>query len=621
MLLIFNLNVFKEATDRFLEIFDFKELKNFFQLYVDKNTKIFEDFSDSISDSIDNIQEVLSDKEQIKEALLTLLLNFITLFFNFLNYFLNIGVNILFLLMIFFNETFNATNLNIKYSKSSLLWIKFQKFLSKVKSILKNIYKKIVKWLNERKRKILLIFLIVLFSKGVVYQVLVEIIIFLVTYISAVFRFETYIAIMDIAKAILIFLLPYIESLSKGTIIVILIFIIFIRAFNRANYKLKKNHERLKIFAKDRLTQTTFINGAPGVGKTLLNVSLSLASEENFIDELELMMHEYQAKHPYLNFANIRTKDIDQEHQEYIDIYNFLLNRSSYLISNFAIYSPYFDEYSKIFDFNFMRKNIKSDIYALEEYTIISISELDKEYNSHDDMKIVGADGAATFFSTVSHDLKRTAKIFCDYQLKDQVPLRIRGNSEYFLTVKSRKKKYPVLLYLYYYPFILMDKLVSRLIFKYETKRKTINKNTKRKSLSKYKRNDYTLVYGILRSLQFQLNKIKNFFDKYWYFRITSILSEEDGGKGKSVAININLCDLKLDDQQLYDSTFLSHAYEQKKNTKFKDLDKFTSITPSIEELTKCNSRFYNKINGIKNEETEKKNNRGTNDDDDFITI
>ena len=66
----------------------------------------------------------------------------------------------------------------------------------------------------------------------------------------------------------------------------------------------------------------------------------------------------------------------------------------------------------------------------------------------------VGEDGAATFFSTVSHDLKRHVKIFVDYQLKDQVPLRIRGNAEYFLTIKKRSKKYPILLIIYYLPFL-----------------------------------------------------------------------------------------------------------------------------------------------------------------------
>nr|MCR5349939.1 hypothetical protein [Acholeplasmatales bacterium] len=60
---------------------------------------------------------------------------------------------------------------------------------------------------------------------------------------------------------------------------------------------------------------------------------------------------------------------------------------------------------------------------------------------------------------------------------------------------------------------------------------------------------------------------------------------------------NINICDLDINNQKLYDSTFLSYAYKEKKNYEFKDLDNFKSLTPSIEELNKCNSKFYNKIN------------------------
>ena len=123
-----------------------------------------------------------------------------------------------------------------------------------------------------------------------------------------------------------------------------------------------------------------------------------------------------------------------------------------------------------------MRVNKPTDIYPLDEYIVISLSEFDKEYNSHDNKKEVGEDGVATFFSTVSHNLKRYTKIFVDYQLKDQVPLRIRGNSEYFITIKDRKKKFPLLLFLYYLPIKGLSILVKKLITKYELKKRTISK-------------------------------------------------------------------------------------------------------------------------------------------------
>ena len=197
-----------------------------------------------------------------------------------------------------------------------------------------------------------------------------------------------------------------------------------------------------------------------------------------------------------------------------------------------------------------MRKNKKVDRYPLEEYIVISISELDKEYNSHDDMKAVGEDGAATFFSTVSHDLKRHVKIFCDYQLKDQVPLRIRGNSEYFYTIESRKKKYPILLYLYYLPFILIKKTLMSWISKYESKKKRINPKTERKGPAVFKRNDYTFIYAFLRHSLNTIDKICKWFDHFWYFKISGNLSYQDGVKGDKKNLNINLCDLEINNQK-----------------------------------------------------------------------
>lgn len=224
-------------------------------------------------------------------------------------------------------------------------------------------------------------------------------------------------------------------------------------------------------------------------------------------------------------------------------------------------------------------------------------TEFDKEYNSHDDKKAVGEQGAATFFSTVSHNLKRHTKIFVDYQLKDQVPLRIRGNSEYFITIKKREKKYPLLLMVYYLPFKLAFKLTRYYIKKYELRKRKIHRKSMRTSVAQYKRNDITLPYVVLRGLATSLKRVCDWFDSFYYFKLSTIVSQEGDLKGVKKKLNINLRDLNYNQQPLYDSTFLSYAYEQKKNEDFKNLDTFTQLTPSIEELEKCNSKFYNKIN------------------------
>ena len=100
-----------------------------------------------------------------------------------------------------------------------------------------------------------------------------------------------------------------------------------------------------------------------------------------------------------------------------------------------------------------------------------------------------------------------------------------------------------------------------------------------------------------LRNLNTTLSKICTWFEKYQYFKLTALKSQEGDEKGERITFNINLCDLHINNQKLYDSTFLSYAYEQKKNMPFSSIESFTRITPSIEELNKCNSKFYNKIN------------------------
>ena len=118
-----------------------------------------------------------------------------------------------------------------------------------------------------------------------------------------------------------------------------------------------------------------------------------------------------------------------------------------------------------------------------------------------------------------------------------------------------------------------------------------------RTSVAQYKRNDITLPYAVLRGLATSLKRVCDWFDSFYYFKLSTIVSQEGEIKGKKKKLNINVRDLSYNNQNLYDSTFLSYAYEQKKNTNFKDLPTFTQLTPPIEELDLCNSKFYNKIN------------------------
>ena len=597
-LLFLNLQSFHDTTIRFQDIFDITNLKTCFDNYLKANEPTYQQFEADCADKYNQVVEFISNLKFDKEMLLTILQNIANFIYMFLMYALNVGLNVLVIMFIFIRESIYGTNLKIKTSKPALILIKIRQFfifiINKIKQFLRFLLIKI----KEYKKHVFVAILVILISNGFLYRFLVELIIFVEAYIYHMFNFDINVIFESFLKAAITWALPILRRIPTFCWYLILYIILFLMGLGRANHKLRKNHERLKKIAHDGLTQTTFINGAPGTGKTLLNVSLSLASEEAYIDELEKKLLDYEAKYRFINFAEIREHpELYPEHQEYIDTLKMIKDRGTFLISNYAIYSPYFSEYSKIFNFDYMRKNIEAKEYPLEEYIVISLSEIDKEYNSHDNVKEVGTDGAHTFFSTVSHDLKRHCKIFCDYQLKDQVPLRIRGNAEWFINIKKRKLKMPFLIKLYYLPFKGIKLLIEKLITSYELKKKRITKETMRKSYGTYKRNDYNSIYYFLRNLNTTLTKICTWFEKYQYFKLTALKSQEGDEKGERITFNINLCDLHINNQKLYDSTFLSFAYEQKKNMDFKDIESFTQLTPSIEELNKCNSKFYNKIN------------------------
>lgn len=620
LLVISNIEQFKEITTRFLQIFRINDLKCFFEQHNITNEIIIEETIKEITDEvISTIDKITTPSKPFAEIMLDILNNVLNLTFNFLIYFANIGINILFILFIYFNETFNATKQKIKKTIPARIYLFIFGIISFLVSSLALIIKKTIKLVSDKRRIIGFNIALYLLFNSILYKIIIELLIFLLVYITRAINQQTYLLMLDLAKYLLILIYPFLKQIPAFIYIIIFMVLLYFKAISKAEFRLKKNHERLKEFVDKQLTQTTFLNGPPGSGKTLLNVSCSLASEEVYIDHLEKQLLDYEIKRPYINFAAVRVNpEAFPEHKEYTETLRLLNTRKSFVISNYSIYSPYFKDYSKIFDFNYMRKNKKYGVYPLEEYIIISLSELDKEYNSHDNMKQVGIDGAATFFSTVSHDLKRHVKIFCDYQLKDQVPLRIRGNSEYFYTISKSEKKYPFLLYLYYYPFLVLSKMIRKLLKKYETRKPYINKKTKRKTVAAFKRNDISLIYAILRQLAYVIDKICDYFDHYWYFKIKGELSEQDGAKGEEKKICINICDLSIENMALYDSTFLSYAYEQKRNKAFKDLQRFTSLTPSIEELAACNSVFYNRINGLEPEKTSIKEEQK---DDEFIEV
>ena len=595
LLLVFlNIDSFIDTTNRLSQVLKIDSLKSFIEIYNESSTVIFEESISEIQTSVNNFIESIKIPEEItfEEVFLNVLNTLLDFSFDFIIYFCNYGLNIIFICYILLNETFNGEQLTIKTSPLAFFYITMNNFINRVKNGLVWIINRILAFISKNRRIVALGITLILLANGVLYKVIVEMIIFFITYFIHMIALETYIVVFDIIKALFTFVYPILKHIPTWIFIPLLILIIFLSVISRAKYKLKKNHERLKDFAKNDLTQTTFINGPPGTGKTLLNVSLTLASEENYIEELNQKLLEYEIEHKYVNFAKVREHpERYPEHAEYYHLYDFIYNRGTFNISNFSIMSPAFNQRCKIWRYDYMRKN-KQENFPLEEYIVISISEFDKEYNSHDDKKAVGEDGVHIFFSTVSHELKRHVKIFVDYQLKDQVPLRIRGNAEYFITIKKREKKMPILLAIYYFPFKLIRKIIHYYIEKYEKRKRTVSKKSTRKALPQYKRNDLTLPYVMLRDFGKTITKICNWFESFSYFKLKVILSQEGDIKGIKKNLFINIRDLEFNGEALYDTTFLSYAYETKCDHNFRNLQTYQGLQPTPEELALQESNF-----------------------------
>ena len=360
-LVLHNLDSFVASTHRLGEILKIDSLRNWFEVYNDTNTVIYQESVQEIETNINTFIENVNNMKDIsfEEALTNFLQWFANFLFEFTIYFCNYGLNVILIGYMMLHETFTGEQEKIKTSPLARLFILVDSlYQTAKKAVLKAIYY-VLGQISYHRRTIALWLSLILMANGFLYSVLVEFIIFFITYVIHMISLETYIVIFDIFKAIFTYIYPNLKYIPQWIWIPMVIILVFMTAVSKATFKLKKNHERLKEFAKDDLTQTTFINGPPGTGKTLLNVSLSLVSEENYIEELEKKILDYELQFKYLNFAKIREEpDKYPEHSEYIENYKLITTRGTLIISNFAIYSPLYNEYSKIFDFNYMKVNI-----------------------------------------------------------------------------------------------------------------------------------------------------------------------------------------------------------------------------------------------------------------------
>jgi hypothetical protein len=408
----------------------------------------------------------------------------------------------------------------------------------------------------------------------------------------------THILLIDIFKSLIIVIYKNVPTYFIPFLYVGLIFYL---SLHFANKRLEKNHDALKVIAKYEFSFINIITGPPGSGKTRSVVALSLASVENFVDELQDILFDIEVKHPKVNFGEIAL-DPYQHINKYPDhyYYNGLLMKNKSMIASapFSILDPYANDYSVRLDFDYIRPNVFNESVPLEEFKVIAISELDKEYNSHYNKAEVGEDGLHLFMGTVSHWLKRHGRIYVDYQQPTQVPLNVRGNAETFFSIKKNKTKMPIILSLFRLPFNILFKCTKKAYLSYSFYIRKISKKSFRNDRLIRKRFDYTLVFSLLTHLNLFLHKVLDWFDTFKYTVIYGDISNVEGDIRSKVKLKINSRDEKYKGSFLYDSTFLSKGYENKQknsNMNWDNAPVYSSIHPTDEELKSLHSKFIDK--------------------------
>lgn len=513
--------------------------------------------------------------------------------YKMLLYAINYGLNIVIYIYLFIYIFISKEVYDVKITRSALALIKLFGFLSMVKRALKRFFR----FLFSHRKKIYMSIIIVLLFQGLLILVLTEALIFIYYYFASAVMLTTHILLFSLVKSVVIWT---VINVPLWLFIIILLMFFWFYGIQRAESKLSKNHDALKAFAKFDVPYFTIINGVPSIGKTWLLVMLGLASEEVMIEDLEDQLHSIETQYPSVNFGKVLTDRYlhASEYPEHYRLYKILHRDSSFIGSvPFAVFDPYSDDLSIRLDWDWIRPNIVTEFAPLEEYTILLISELDKEYNSHYSKAEVGEDGVYIFCGVGAHLVKRHGKIIADYQQPTQVPLNLRGNADLFIEINDRRYKLPFILKFFRYPFIWLFNFFDSVVMQYESYKIRLMKNTRRTDKRVRKRYDYTFIYCFCRFLLYYLSRILSFFDSFSYQTFYCSRNDLENREIAKFKLNINTQDSSWRGSPLYDSTFLSKGYESKKDLNYvlwEKMEKWNSMAPDFDELQKIHSRFVN---------------------------
>lgn len=532
-----------------------------------------------------------------------------------------------------------TSNKKFRVSKAALILVKLKNKL--LKCLRRSIYE-IKGFCHVHKKDIKRYIFIYLFLSGIMEYIIVEILLYFTSYFIYVLTLESYSFLLSTFKFIIVKWISLYYGRFRVIAIIGTILIVGRVIESLSLGKLRKMFEKFKCFIKYDTATVNIWNGAPGSHKTNSIVQAALASTENFIDDLEEEIFNFELEYPDFNMSYIRLiakiryddisidelkeilKDVENdflvdliELMNYIplntmaDDYFKLYYRGSFTASSIGILDPYYHTkegigYTHYLDFDSIRFYKKQENMFHESYENLVIPEFDKEYGSNDTdtKKNASDDGAPAFFAMFSHLVKRNGKIFLDWQDKTQALRRFRAVSGFFAFNKKAKFSYAGFIKIFRKPIEWLYNINCFFMKLYLGSKKSLDKWTVRTDTFNYKRNDVSFIYQLMKYYGHILYRILGYFEHFAYFKVWCQISYDDEGSDKHIVkYYIPLCNMYYKGNKVYESCQFNKFYQDIKDIYgidkkgLQNLGYWSSIDPSAEEyVLGVKQRFYTKV-------------------------
>ena len=151
-----NLDSFVATTNRLSDILKIDSLKNFFAVYNESSTQIYDESIKEIEGAVNNVIDSFNQVSQkpFEELLTEFLYNLLDFGLDFFIYFCNYGLNAILIAYILLHETFAGEQLRIKTSPLAYLWIRFNNLLNMIKNGIIWLFRQFLNFLSTNYKSI-----------------------------------------------------------------------------------------------------------------------------------------------------------------------------------------------------------------------------------------------------------------------------------------------------------------------------------------------------------------------------------------------------------------------------------------------------------------------------------